>query len=446
MKQDHITMLPLRAFLAVGGRIKPQSGGGSGSSSPQSTQTTVTNTNIPEYGQPYVESMLGATQQQLFNTSPNANGGTDITGIKPYQPYSSNPSDYIAGFSPLQNQAFGNIGNMQVPGQLGQASDMTSQATQGAMGTAGTALGYGQQGANYGAQGAGIGQQAGNLAGSNIGMGLAGAQSGFSYGQNAQNPGAVQSYMNPYLQATLDPAMQLLNQQYNQQGAYEQGAATNAGAFGGTRESLMQGLNNQNRNLAANQLVSNAYNQAYNTANTNMQQAASLGMQGAQTGLQGLSGANNAYNTNLAGTAQGMQGAQVGLQGVAGAQNAYGMGLQAQTSLPILARWGSKTSQQSTKPSLLRVTSSRGNSKTSLIKQCRITLLPSSIRSNSLRLCPTCCVAYHCKRRLLTNIRLPLVLDPPRPVLVRLGTARISCPRKRAAISRVLPRAVLRVG
>jgi hypothetical protein len=102
----------------------------------------------------------------------------------------------------------------------------------------------------------------------------------------------------------------------------------------------MQGLNQSNRMLAENQLVGNAYNQAYNTANTNMQQAAQLGMQGAQTGLAGLSGANQLYgtglqgvNTALAGTAQGMQGAQTGLQGVAGAQAGYNTALQGANTL-----------------------------------------------------------------------------------------------------------------
>jgi len=89
-----------------GGRIYGGGGGGGGSPAPAGpTNTTVQNTNIPDYAQPYVESMLGATQQQLFNTSTDASGNVNITGIKPYQPYSTNPSDYVAGFSPLQQQA-----------------------------------------------------------------------------------------------------------------------------------------------------------------------------------------------------------------------------------------------------------------------------------------------------------------------------------------------------
>ena len=49
--------------------------------------------------------MLGATQQQLFEGTPTEGGGYDITGFRPYQPYSTNVNDYFAGFSPLQQQA-----------------------------------------------------------------------------------------------------------------------------------------------------------------------------------------------------------------------------------------------------------------------------------------------------------------------------------------------------
>ena len=42
MKYNHLDMLPERAFLKVGGQIKPQGGGGSAP-----TTTTVQNTNIP---------------------------------------------------------------------------------------------------------------------------------------------------------------------------------------------------------------------------------------------------------------------------------------------------------------------------------------------------------------------------------------------------------------
>jgi len=101
------------------------------------------------------------------------------------------------------------------------------------------------------------------------------------------DPNTVQQYMNPYIQSSLAPQLQLAEQQYGQQGAAEQGAATSAGAFGGSREALMQGLNQQNKNLAENQLISSGFNTGYNNA-------AQMATQNAQLGLQGLQAATSA--------------------------------------------------------------------------------------------------------------------------------------------------------
>ena len=57
---------------------------------------------IATYAQPYVESMLGATMQNLFNIDPSTG---QVKGLKGYTPYSQRPEDYIAAFTPLQQQA-----------------------------------------------------------------------------------------------------------------------------------------------------------------------------------------------------------------------------------------------------------------------------------------------------------------------------------------------------
>jgi hypothetical protein len=408
-----------RFALADGGVARGgDGGGGSSAPAPQPTNTTVQNTNIPAYAQPYVETMLGTAQQQIFNYDNSGN----VTGMKPYVPYSSNPTDYVAGFSPLQQQAQSNVANMQTPSQYGTATDYATTAGLGALSTANPAAQYGGMGANYGgaaaslapaaqqfganaadigalggmgygAQGSMAGQAAANIGtmggmrygqqgaqagqtAANIGTagglgygaagmgagqqgaqyGALGTEQGLSYGQNAQDANAVQSYMNPYLQATLAPALALQNQQFGIQNMQNQAQATQQGAFGGGRSAVMQGLNQQNQALAQNQLVGNAYNQAYNTANQNMQQAAQLGMQGAGVGIQGqqaamqgaglgLQGVNAALagqqakiqgaNTGLAGVNAGiqgqqaaMQGAGVGLQGVNAAMQGQQAGLQ----------------------------------------------------------------------------------------------------------------------
>jgi hypothetical protein len=321
--------------------------------------------------------MLGATQKQLFNTRDVAGtpgtrtqsgvdennnpiystteatpGYTELTGFKPYQPYSANPSDYVAGFSPLQQRGFDSIENMQVAPQIAMGTDWANKGAQGGINSAPIAYNYGAQGSQAGQQGLGIGTAGGleyggkatDLAGANIGVGAAGMGAGMGYGQAAQNPNAVRGYMNPYLQASLQPQLQEIQRQYGITGTQQQSDATKAGAFGGSREALMAAENQRNKNIAMNQVIGQGYNNAYNVANQNMQAASQLGMQGAQSGLAGLQGANQSYatglqgvNTALAGTAQGMQGAQTGLAGVQGAQAGYGLSIQGANALNALA-------------------------------------------------------------------------------------------------------------
>ena len=141
------------------------SGGGGGG--PTQTTSTVQNTNIPAYAQGYVENMLGATQEQLFQgtrgpdvTNPETGevtrGDFNITGFKPYQAYGGtydaqgNQLSYdatkgIAGFTPDQLKAQQGIMGLNVPSQfrtagLGMESvynDMKTNAY-----TAPTNLGY----------------------------------------------------------------------------------------------------------------------------------------------------------------------------------------------------------------------------------------------------------------------------------------------------------------
>lgn len=82
-------------------------GGGGGGGGPNTTYSQTSN--IPEYAQPYVESMLGAAQGEIFNR--DASGHP--TSIKAYKPFSSDPNAYFAGFSPMQQQAMRSAQNMQ---------------------------------------------------------------------------------------------------------------------------------------------------------------------------------------------------------------------------------------------------------------------------------------------------------------------------------------------
>lgn len=263
MIYDALGMLPERAFRRdARGQIMPQSGGGS-SAAP--TSQTITNTTIPEYAQPYVESALG-----------QAAALTDISQ-NPYMPYKG---QQVAGFTPMQSQAMQNIGNQQVAPQLTDASNMAYMSGQYGLGTQGTAAQLQNQALGYGAQAAGAGQQ---------------------YAMNSTNPGVTQAYMNPYLQNALQPTLQEINRQYDITGTKQMGDATRASAFGGSREALMAAENQRNKNTAMNQVIGQGYSTAFDKAMQNQQFGANLGLQGLQAAGQGVGQATNAGQYGLQG-------------------------------------------------------------------------------------------------------------------------------------------------
>ncbi len=242
-----------RKLLPFSGPMGGGKGGGGGGG-PQQVTSTTTSSNVPEYARPYVENMLSSAQSQIYND--------DMTGFRPYQPYSTDPSNYYAGFSPLQQSAQQGAYNLTTPQQIGAGSDLTAIGGVGALGTAANMAGAGQQYQN---------------------------QATSMYG-----PGSVGAYMNPYLAQSLAPQLQQLNQQFGIKGAQEQGAATSAGAFGGSRNALMQGLNQQNQMMAQQQAIAQGYDKAFQQAQQAQQFGANLGLQGQQGALQGLGQAINA--------------------------------------------------------------------------------------------------------------------------------------------------------
>lgn len=264
------------------------------------TSQSISSSSIQPWAQPYISSYLDRAQQLTQNPQPTA----------------------------LQNQSYIGAANLTLPGAFGAAEGLATQAGQGQLASAPIAYGYGTEGSQYGKQGAGLGITGGSLyggLGANYGM-----AAGQNYAQQATSPEAMQAYMNPYVQQSLKPQLELLNQQ---QMLGAQGIAAKAvgqGAFGGNRATLAQGLNAQNYDLARQSAIAQGYNTAYQQAQQAQQFGANLGLQGALggagVGLQGV-------GTQLAGTGQGMQGAQVGLQGVSGAQAGYGGATQAAAAL-----------------------------------------------------------------------------------------------------------------
>lgn len=263
------------------GYNKGKGGGGGGSSAP--TQTTSYSTNVPEYARPYVENMLNATQAQIYNSS--------MGGFNPYVPYSTDPTKYVAGFSPLQSYAQSGAAGLTLPSNYGLATGQTL----------------------------GTGMQLGALAPQ---MGMAGV----NYGAMATNPYATQAYMNPYLSSSLAPQLEEARRQYDISGLQQQGAATRAGGFGGSREALMAAENRRNMAQQMNQMIGQGYNQAFNQAQQAQQFGANLGLQGQQAQAGALAQQLAAAN-QLAGLGGQQLQAQ---QGIYNLQNQLGQQQQQQ--------------------------------------------------------------------------------------------------------------------
>jgi hypothetical protein len=235
------------------GTRTPFIGGGDDKPPPTPTSTTSYNTNIPEYAKPYVTTMLGATQRQLFEGTPTGGGGYNITGFRPYQPYSRNVNDYFAGFSPMQQQAQRATGQLQVPGQYGQASQMTGLAGLGSLGLAGQMAGAGQ-----------------------------------NFARQAQDPMAMQGYMSPFMQNVVDFQKTQALRDFQIGQPMRRAQAVGAGAFGGSRQAIQEaeaerGLMSQLQGIQAT-----GTQKAFEDAQRQQQFGAQLGLQGQQAGLQGL--------------------------------------------------------------------------------------------------------------------------------------------------------------
>jgi hypothetical protein len=259
------------------GRIYGMGGGGG---TTQSTGTTYT-TNIPEYAEPYVHTMLGATQEQLFDM----NDQGEITNFRPYKPYSTDPSSYVAPFQKEQEQAFEGIRQLG-PSQLGQiGGQLAGAATMGALGT-----GYDP------------------------------------YRMGQFNAGTAQQYMNPFLETAMEPQLREAQRSSEMQRQADQAQATRAGAFGGSRQAIVEAERQRNLGNQMGDIRARGYMSAFDQAQQNFareqqmreqsrQYGAGLGMQGLQTALQGAGQMGQLGQTEF-----GQRQAALGMQQQVGAQ------------------------------------------------------------------------------------------------------------------------------
>jgi hypothetical protein len=170
----------------------------------------------------------------------------------PYQQYQG---PLTAGASGLQNQAFNTASNLTTPTSIGTAATT-----------------------------------AGNIANKAQNLNYTPTTSTF-------DAGAAQQYMNPYLQASLNPQLEEARRQSEITAQQNNAQMTKAGAFGGGRQAILTAENQRNLGTNLAGITGQGYNTAYQNAMSqfNADQArkmqesqfgANYGLQGLQTGLQ----------------------------------------------------------------------------------------------------------------------------------------------------------------
>ena len=236
-----------------------------GGSSP--TQNTTYQTNIPEYAEPYVTTMLGATEKQLYKYGPSG----EIVGFQPYKAYTEydkargGTGETVAGFTPMQTGAMRGIQGYQLPGQTQFASNLAGRA------------------------------------------GLNSMMAGRNYMNMATNPYATQAFMSPYIENALAPELREAARQSAIQGQQNQAQAVMQGAFGGSRSAIVEA--ERQRNLGQQQ--ADIYGKGMQNAFQAAQQAQQFG---ADIGLKGYGQAGDLAST-VGGLGQQQYGQELGLMG-----------------------------------------------------------------------------------------------------------------------------------
>lgn len=236
----------LNAFKKEGGKIKLYDMGG-----PSTPEKTTQVTDLPDWAKGYAKDTLSKTAA--------------ITDIN-QNPYKAYGGERIAGFTPMQQQTFQTAADMQPSSQLGTATGLAGAASLGALGT------------NY---------QAGRFSGGQFG-----------------NRQAAQ-YMSPYIEEAMQPQLREAQRASDIAGTQQNAQAVQAGAFGGSRQAIMNAERERNLGMQQGDIRAKGYQTAYEQAANQYNQDMSRRMQAQQLGEQ-----SRQYGAGL-----GMQGLQTALQG-----------------------------------------------------------------------------------------------------------------------------------
>jgi len=248
--------------------------------------------NLSNWAGPYVTNMLGQGQA-LANM--------------PYQAYMG---QLTAGESPLQTSAFSNAAGLETPSSIGQAA-----TTAGAIGTKAKDLSYAPTTFDNQYK----------------------APTAYQPTTSSFDASQAQAYMNPYLQASLNPQLEEARRQSQITQTQNAGKMTQAGAYGGSRQAILDAENQRSLGTNLANITGQGYNTAYGNAMSqfNADQARKMqeaqfgsqqGMANAQLGAQyGLAGQQAGEQSKQYGAGYGLQGLQTGLQA---AQAQGGLGVQ----------------------------------------------------------------------------------------------------------------------
>jgi len=156
----------------------------------------------------------------------------------------------------------------------------------------------------------------------------------------------AQQYMNPYLQAALNPQLEEARRQAQITQMGNAAKATSQGAFGGTRQALMDAETQRALGMNLANITGTGYRDAYDkaTAQFNADQARKLNeaQYGTETGLKALQAASTA---NQAAGNVGAQEAQYGLQNLQ-ALGTAGNTQQAQNQAALNAQYNQYLDQR----------------------------------------------------------------------------------------------------
>jgi hypothetical protein len=281
-----------------GGRIVYGGGGGGGGSS---TQTQVVD--LPDWAKPTAQRQLGLAESV---TDINRNPFQSFGGVKDAsgRQVGFDPSKVVAGFDPLQQQAYQRAGGMQTSPQLGQAMGLAGTVANRALGTQFDPYATGQFGAQAG------------------------------------------QYMDPYMQNVVNIQQREAQRQADIASTQRGAQAVKSGAFGGSRQAIMDA--EAARNLAMQQGdiqargLQDAFSRGQQQFNTEQQLREQSRQYGAGLGLQGLQAALQGAG-QLGALGQQEFGQQ---RDILGLQNQFGAQQQAQQQALINAQAQNFAAQQ----------------------------------------------------------------------------------------------------